>query len=67
MTREEFVAKIRKLSELIDHDEVIYEAMAEAFDVHRSTVRRWQSGAACPLPRVRELVVKEMEELLEEE
>ncbi len=62
MTREEFVAEVRKLAELIDND----EAIAEQFEVSISTVRRWLSGAACPMARMRELIVKEMKDMLEE-
>lgn len=62
MTREEFVAEVRKWTELIDND----EAVAEQFEVHPTTVRRWISGAAVPLPRMRELIVKELKEMLEE-
>lgn len=39
---------------------------AKKFEVSESTVRRWKSGVACPLPRVRELVIRELKIALEE-
>ena len=59
MTKEEFTIAIRKLCELINND----EAVGDLLWVHESTVKRWKSGVACPLPRTREWVIKELKRL----
>jgi hypothetical protein len=62
VTREEFTKQIKMLAEIVDDDACI----AQWFEVAPSTVRRWVEGVSCPAPKMREYIVEELKEMLEQ-